>query len=485
MKFFEPNEKRTTVSVYIFLVALFCVFCVIVGINIHIVPVILGYIMNIIRPIIYGLILAFVLNPLVKFTEEKLLRKRKEKRLGFKRVLSVIIVYAAILSLVALFFVTAIPDIAENYGSFMLLFSDSVEIFQGKVAEVFKLLPGADSTYAYYNIIPDLRKSVSDNVFSDTLRNVGGFEVISKSAAQNEVKELFGQLTESLKNWITDSLPSVFSSAVSIITGAKNILLAIVLSIYFLIGEDFLIGYISKIASAWLPSGAYKRLSWIFDKGKQIFRDYIIVRGLDCISVGILTYTCLSIFRTPYASFLSAIIGFASFFPFIGPIVGILIGSLIITIVNFKYIIIFLAVAVGITILDSRYIEPLLSAGKQDTLSAFWVFTSIIVMGGFFGLVGILIGIPLFAFIYAIIKELAEERLKKKSLPDNTFDWFVTAPVPVTENPEEQLEDVQDIKEYFTEKQADDEEDYQKMKESLNKAYSSAKGFIEKFKKKK
>ena len=415
MKFFEPNEKRTTVSVYIFLVALFCVFCVILGMYIHVIPTLLGYVMSIIRPIIYGLILAFVLNPLVKLTEEKLLRKRKEKRLGFKRVLSVIIVYAAILALVALFFVTIIPDIAENYGDFMLLFSDSVEIFQGKVAEIFKLIPGTDSTYAYYNIIPDLRKTVSDNVFSDTLRNVGGFEVISKSAAQSEVKELFGQLTNSLKNWVTDSLPSVFSSAVSIITGAKNLLLAIVLSIYFLIGEEYLIGYISKISKAWLPNGLYNRLSWVFDKGKQIFRDYIIVRGLDCISVGILTYTCLSIFRTPYASFLSTIIGFSSFFPFIGPIVGILLGALIITIVSFKYIIIFLAVAVGITILDSRYIEPLLSAGKQDTLSAFWVFTSIIVMGGLFGLVGILIGIPLFAFIYAIIKELAEERLKKKT----------------------------------------------------------------------
>ena len=485
MKFFEPNDKRTTVAVYIFLVALFCVLCVIFGINIHFVPIVFGYIMNIIRPIIYGLILAFVLSPLVKFTEEKLLRKRKEKRLGFKRVLSVIIVYATLLSLVALFCVTAIPDIAQNYDSFMLMFTDSVEVFQGKVAELFSMLPGADSAYAYRNVMPDLRKSVSENIFSDTLRNVGGFEIISRSATQNEVKEIFGQLAESVKKWVTDSLPSIFSSAMVIITGAKNVLLAIVLSIYFLICEEFLVTYISKISKAWLPNGAYKRLSWIFEKCKQIFRDYIVVRGLDCISVGILTFTCLAIFRTPYASFLSAIIGFASFFPFIGPIVGILFGTLIIMIVNFKYLIIFLAVAIGINLLDSRYIEPLLSAGKQDTLSAFWVFTSIIVMGGFFGLVGILIGIPLFAFIYAVIKELAEERLRKKGLSENTFDWFVSTPIPVPENAEVQGDDVKDIKEYYTEKQADDEEDYQKMKESLNKAYSSAKGFFEKFKKKK
>lgn len=485
MKFFEPNEKRTTIAVYIFLVALFCIFCVIFGINIHFVPVVLGYVMNIIRPIIYGLVLAFVLSPLVKFTEEKLLRKRKEKKLGFKRVLSVIIVYSTILSLVALFCVTAIPDIARNYDSFMLMFSDSVEVFQGKIAEVFNLLPGADSTYAYYNILPDLRKSVSENIFSDTLRNVGSLEIISKSTTQSEVKEIFGQFAESMKKWVTDSLPSFFSSAMAIITGAKNVILAIVLSIYFLIGEEYLVTYISKISKAWLPGNVYRRASWLFDKAKQIFRDYIVVRGLDCISVGILTFTCLSIFRTPYASFLATIIGFSSFFPFIGPIVGILIGALIIMIVKFKYLIIFLAVTIAINILDSRYIEPLLNSGRQDSLSAFWVFTSIIVMGGFFGLVGILIGIPLFAFIYTVIKELAEERLKKKGLPDNTFDWFVSTPLPIPETSEDQLDDIQDIKEYYTEKQADDEEDYQKMKESLNKAYSSAKGFFAKFKKKK
>ena len=486
MKFFEPNDKRTTVSVYIFLVALFCVFCVILGINIHLIPPVLGYIINILRPILYGLVLAFVMSPLVKFTEEKLLRKRKEKRLGFKRILSVIIVYSTLLSLVALFCVTVIPDIVDNYGSFMLMFTDSVEVFQGKIAEVFSLLPGADSSYAYYNVIPDLRTSVSESLFSDTLRNVGGFDIVSKSAAQSEVREIFEAVTESVKKWVTDSLPSIFSSAVVIITGAKNFLLAIVLSIYFLIGEEFLLSYLSRISKAFMPSGMYSRVSWLFEKGKQIFRDYIVVRGLDALSVGILTYICLAIFRTPYAIFLSAVIGFLNFFPFIGPVVGIVLGALIITIVNYKYIIIYLAVTIGINLLDSRYIEPLLSAGRQDTLSAFWVFTSIIVMGGFFGLVGILIGIPLFAFIYAIIKELAEERLKKKGLSGNTFDWFVvTTPAPIVQNTEEPVEDIQDIKEYYTEKQADDDEDYQKMKEQLNKAYSSAKGFLQKFKKKK
>lgn len=472
-------------SVYIFLVALFCVFCVIAGINIHYVPVIFGYIMDIIRPIIYGLILAFILNPLVKFTEEKLLRKRKEKRLGFKRVLSVIIVYAVILALIALLCATAIPELIRNYDSLSIMFTDSVEIFQGKLAELFSLLPGADSTYAYYDVIPDLRGSVYENVFSDTLRNLDGLDIISRSTAQSEVKAIFEKIADSLQKWITNSLPSFFSSAMVIITGAKNLLLAIVLSVYFLIGEEFLLSYVKRIARVWIPEKLYGRLSWLLGKAKQIFRDYIVVRGLDCISVGILTFTCLSIFRTPFAPFLAVIIGVASFFPFIGPIVGIMLGSLIIMIVNFKYIIIFLAVTVGINLLDSRYIEPLLSAGRQSTLSAFWVFTSIVIMGGLFGLVGILIGIPMFAFIYAMIKELAEQRLVKKGLSENTLDWLVVDPVKVKENEENAVEGAQNIKEYYAEKQADDEENYQKTRESLSKAYSSAKGFFKRFKRKK
>ena len=204
MKFFEPNENRTTVAVYIFLVALFCIFCIIFGINIQYVSIIFNYVMSIISPIVYGLILAFLISPLVKFTEEKLLRKKKEKRLGFKRVLSVIIVYSALISLLALLFATVIPGIAKNYGFFMQNFSDSVEIFQGKIAEIFNQISGANSTYAFYNIVPDLRNSVSENMFSDTLRNLDGFEIISESATQNEVKEIFNQIAESLKKWITD-----------------------------------------------------------------------------------------------------------------------------------------------------------------------------------------------------------------------------------------------------------------------------------------
>ena len=84
MKFFEPNEKRTTVAVYAFLVALFCVLCVIIGINIYQLPKALSYVYEIVKPIIYGLIIAFLMHPIVSFFEKKVLISRKEKKIGFR-----------------------------------------------------------------------------------------------------------------------------------------------------------------------------------------------------------------------------------------------------------------------------------------------------------------------------------------------------------------------------------------------------------------
>ena len=78
MRFFEPNEKRTTIAVYVFLVALFGVFCVILGINIGVVPKLFSFIFEIIKPILYGFIIAFALHPMVNFAETKVFAKWKE-----------------------------------------------------------------------------------------------------------------------------------------------------------------------------------------------------------------------------------------------------------------------------------------------------------------------------------------------------------------------------------------------------------------------
>jgi predicted PurR-regulated permease PerM len=468
VRFFEPNEKRNTVAVYVFLVALFCVFCVTIGINAHFIPQIADFVLEVIKPIVYGIIIAFLLHPLVRFTEYKILVNRKEKKIGFRHFLSVVLVYGVVLFLITLFCATVIPQIISSYDTFSAKLSDYVEGFQHRTAELVTSLTGED-VYVYYGIIPDLRKSASEQLFAATLRNLDNATLVVNSGPGAQiVKNAFDGVLASISEMISNSLPSLFSSAVTIITETKNLIIGIFISLYLLIGERKHIERIHYLSKVWLPQKAYSYFVWLVRKSKSIFRDYIVVRHLDGLVIGILMFICLFIFQTPYAVLLAVVMGVSSFFPFIGPIIGICSGTLILLLVDVRYALLYLVISVVINLLDSRYVEPFLNAGREDNLPAIWVFSAIIVMGGFFGVVGILIGIPLVALIYAVVKAVCEEKLRAKGLSDKTQAYFGTSDKGVPDSADSNIEEGTDMSTYLVEKR-DDAQVYSEMKDKLSK----------------
>lgn len=487
MKFFEPTEKRNTVAVYVFLVALFCVFCVIVGINISILPKAAAFVFDVIKPLIYGFVIAFFLHPLVRFTEVKILGNRKEKKIGFRHFLSVLIVYAVAISLIALFCATVIPEIISNYDNFSAKLVEYIGSLQYRTADLVRSLTG-EPVYVYYDIDPALRINVEDKLFALSLReNTGVALTVNTGTGAQLVKNAFEKILKWFEEIISKSLPMVFDSAMTIITETKNLIIGLFLSLYLLIGEKKHTERIHYVVKAWLPQKAYRYLMWLVRKSKTVFRDYIVVRLLDAFIIGILIFICLFILRTPYAVLLAVVMGVASFFPFIGPMIGIALGTFILLLVDPLYAFLFLAVSVVIDLLDSRYIEPLLNAGRQDNLPAIWVFAAIVIMGGFFGVIGILIGIPLTAFIYAIIKALCERKLRLKGLPCETQHYFNNS---VLDNDGEipNVEDGTEMSTYLSEKR-DDAQAYNDVKDKLSQKTDTAKRIyfklIGKFKKKK
>ncbi len=488
MKFFEPNEKRTTIAMYVFLVALFGVLCVMIGINIGVVPRIFGFMFDIVKPILYGFIIAFALHPMVNFTETRIFSRWKEKRLGLRRLVSVISVFAVVILLVVLFCIAVIPEIVSNYDTLVLRFLDFTDNFRNKTTELVGMLPGSGSLYVYRDVPEYYKQLPSDYMFSLSLGNSEGFAFgAGSSSIQQEVREFFNGIFDSVSVIIGDSMPQIFSSAVEFLNEAKNVVIGVIISLYFLIGERRYVKKISSMLRAWLPNNVYRRFMWLTEKGKNIFRDYIIVRILDCFIVGIMTFLGLFIFRTPYALFLAVTMGVSSIFPFIGPVIGITVGSLIVMIVNIKYLIVYLAVTVFINLIDSRYIEPFLnySGHNHHELAAIWVFAAIVIMGGFFGPVGVLIGIPLFAFIYSIVKEVSEKALKRKGLSELTSSYFImrSAKKPAAEG-EGNLSEVHtpDMETYFAEKKEEDTETYLTMKANMSDKYARVKRFFARIK---
>ncbi len=486
MKFFEPNEKRNTVAAYILIVALFCVLCVIIGVNIGYIPVLFSYVFEVIKPILYGFAITFLLHPLVKFTENRILRNKKEKKAGLRHLLSVIIVYVTVIAVVSLFAVAVIPEIIDNYDTFRKSLTEYINAFQNKTAEFIGESSG-EYVYVYYDIIPDLRKNVTDNVFAFTLRDNQGFMLSANSSSvKQDVRELFDSILSAVGKALTDSLPGLFSSAMTVLTEAKNFIIGLFLSLYFLLGEEKHVSRLRHILKTWLPDKIYSRVVWLTNKAKNIFRDYIVVRLIDGIIMGILVFICLLIFQTPLSVLLALLMGFSSLFPFIGPIFGISIGFLVMLLIDVRYAFVFLTVTLLLNIIDSNYIEPLLNAGRnRDRLAAVWVFFAIVVMGGLFGLFGILLGIPIFAFIYAVFREFCEKRLREKALPVRTEDYFTVKSAPATEktadSSEASVPEITDMTQYFTEKK-DETEVYNEMRKKISVGSDKLRKFFGKIK---
>ena len=243
-----------------------------------------------------------------------------------------------------------------------------------------------------------------------------------------EVQEMIDNIVQGITTAFKNALPGMISEAWNILVGAKNVLLGLIISVYFCVCQKSIIGNFTKLLRTWMPNKTYRMTSWLVTKAKGIFKDYVVVRVLDSLIVALITFIGLLILRNPYALLLSVVIGVSALIPFIGPVIGIALCTFIMFFVGIGYAIGFGAVMVGVQLLDDRIIEPLLNRGySQHRLAGIWVFSAIVIMSGLFGMAGFLFGIPLFAFIYSVVKDWSEKRLRRSGHAIDTESYgFVT-----------------------------------------------------------
>ena len=426
-RFFIHTENGLTISVYALIVGLFLVMCVIIGLNIELVPVALETLLEVISPLLYGFLIAFMISPCVSFIEKKIFCKWKNKRQGLKHILSIVLAYLLIASIVVVGTIFMVPQIIDTYNQLSEQLSSNLVDLRNWIAGIADKLPGAEksNSYIYFNISSDYRVDVTDLVLAESLNTpFGGFLKNKNTASQIEVQAMLDNIFNSIVTAFKEALPGMISSAWSILIGAKNILLGLIISVYFCVCRKSIVGNLNKLARAWMPENAYHLSERVITKAKGIFKDYIVVRILDSLIVALITFIGLLIVRNPYALLLSVVIGVSALIPFIGPVIGIALCTFIMFFVGIGYAIGFGAVMVGVQLLDDRIIEPLLNRGySKHRLAGIWVFSAIVIMSGLFGLIGFLLGIPLFAFIYSIVKELCEKRLRSSGQSTDTESY--------------------------------------------------------------
>lgn len=354
-------------------------------------------IMKILMPFIVGLGLAYVLNPVMIFCEKwfcKLFGKKiknEKRKQKFSRVVGV---SGSILFLILLIFLLLemlIPQLYESLKKLVLTAPTEVNNFMDWINHVF--------------------------------------------SSESEISKLLGisitEATQFVNTWIEEHLlsqmntyiSSITSGVVSVAKGFLNFVIGIIISIYLLLSKETFIGQTKKIIYTIFSPRAGNKIISTARKSNEIFGGFIAGKILDSVIIGLLCYICSVILNFPYALLVSVIVGVTNVIPFFGPYIGAVPSAIIIILANpikGLYFIIFIIILQQI---DGNIIGPKI-LGDSTGLSAFWVVFAILVAGGLFGFVGMLLGVPTFAVIYNIVGEIVENHLKKKQLPTSTEEYI-------------------------------------------------------------
>lgn len=352
---------------------------------------------GILSPVIYGLAMAFILSPMVNWFE-RLAAQPIKKKLSPKwlRGISIAITWLVVLTLLYVFMRILVPELYRS---------------------LTKLAGNVDS---YYRTIVDWAQGLLDN----------------NPQLANWVEELIARYYQDGVNWLSDNLIPKIQLAVQAVTGGvmglivilKDLLVGVIISIYVLgtkehfgaIGCKLIYGFWNEMWAARIIRGVKTT--------NRIFSGFVRGKLLDSLIIGVLCFFFSTMFKFPYAPLVSVVIGVTNMIPFFGPFLGAIPSAILILLDSPMKCLYFVIFILALQQFDGNILGPKILGGSTG-LPSFWVIVSILVGGGFFGVKGMFLGVPVFACMYAGIRTYSAYRLKKKGLPTATSCYATHEPV--------------------------------------------------------
>lgn len=361
----------------------------------------LAKIYRVIRPVFIGLVLAYFCNPILRFLEQKLLRKVRPY--GLRRALSLLLTYLFLFALLAALIALFVPQLIKNLAN--LAFNYDIYI-AAAVAEL----------NAFFAKINALAERFTGN---PTL-----IEYWDNYLIEQRVAALIGSKGGSLMEYIrTIDTGSVLSFLGSLFGHFKDYLFGLIVSIYFLASKELRYAQISKLRTALFSNQANEQISKFVHTANRSFGGFLVGRILDSLFIFVLLYAVFLVLKLPYAVLLALIIGLFNIIPIIGPYLGAIPAAIWILIISPSKILPFLLVVIIVQQLDSNIVSPNI-VGSNTGVSALCVVIAISTMGALWGIPGMILGIPLFATILEITKMVTIDRLQKKGLPSSVRNYY-------------------------------------------------------------
>lgn len=379
---FEFNKKGIkTTTKYIVGIAFIIIAITFVINNDVKVSGLLDSIYKVIAPFLLGLAMAFVLNVLIRPIEvlwDKLFKKETKASKSLKRPVSLILSIVIMIGFLTAILFLVIPEFIRTFGNIVDVVPEYTNTVLGWINNLREFA-------LRHNVqIPELKFN-PDTVINFLKTNFANSSTINKTLD--------------------------FTS--SVVTGVINLIVAIAFSVYLLAQKEKIASNVKKTLYAFFPTN---KIDWLINVTKitdQTFTKFISGQLLEAVIIGALCFVGMLIFRMPYASVISVLVGVTALIPVFGAFIGTAIGAFLILFVSPIKALWFVVFIIILQQLEGNLIYPKV-VGKSVGLPGIWVLVAVTVGGNTMGVLGIILAVPACAVVYTLLRETVYKRLKQK-----------------------------------------------------------------------
>lgn len=351
-------------------------------------------ILSIFMPIIFGLSIAYLMNPIVVFLERRVFYKIVNK---FKKITK-----------------------KKKISRILALFTSTL-LFFGIIVGCFSIL------------IPEILKSVNTFIVNANNYLKDSEKLLLDIFGNNEavitfINDNYDSFADFFVKWLNDGMLNdvvtyLGNGIFSFLIFLYNLIIGYIIAIYVLMDKEKFKAQVKKVLYTIFSQ---ERIDIIMENAKytdRIFGGFFAGKVIDSFIIGIICFVVMVLLRMPYALIIAVVVGITNIIPYFGPFIGAVPSALLILLVEPSKCLTFLIFIFILQQFDGNILGPKI-LGNKTGLSSFWVLCSLLIFGGLFGVVGMIIGVPIFSILYSFVNGVLKRRLAAKNLPINSADYM-------------------------------------------------------------
>lgn len=379
---FTWNRKYLTICLYAILVVLASVLIIKTVIDWDNVAAHIKASLSVLSPFLWGAFIAFLINPLVKLFDHKIFGviKPLKKHDKPRKMLSLLISYLLVIFIVVIMFVYLLPQIGTSLTEIVNQVPTWLTQINNGLLQFEKEHPDFD-----YDVINDFFNSITP------------------------------QLMDFSKNVVTNVVPVIFTTSISVVKGLLNVLIAFIVSVYMVSDKKLLARGFKRVLYSVASERTGDKIMETLRECYHIFSQFVLGKTVDSFIIGWICFFCMTILRLPFTPIVSLIVGITNMIPYFGPFIGAVPGIVLILMVDPVKAIIFTVLIVVIQQFDGLYLGPRI-LGETVGLRPLWIIFAITIGGSMAGVIGMFLGVPVVAVLAYLLDKLLNKLVRKKNI---------------------------------------------------------------------